>query len=407
MQANQQQHKFVFVVCGSAEHIHTLHFSIRYLSRFSKNEIIVVTDPKRNEIPVAYHNVLEVDTPAHFTHHQASIYLKVGLHKFLHPGPLYCYLDTDVIALSAACDDIFFEKRGPVTFAADHCILPKFSPSAVRCNCLDKNKADIAELEQLMERFDPGRKEKDPEMEHKKQRLIKKFELIKRNRFNYFLISVRFLTTLHTFKLDNDTFYNRWKKVWHDKHGRIIIRPAESMFRDIEKNSQWRWNKIKRRWYGPDGRDVYDLQCYHLVDYINQRFGVHIANPDFQHWNGGVFLFDDSSREFMDTWFEKTMQAFTFPDWYTRDQGTLIATVWKLGLQNNPLLPRRFNFIADYHNTQLMMDDEGNFSDDAFRTKVKPALIHIYHNFGMKGWDIWDYVEQIGKENSILDERNN
>ena len=66
------QNKFVFVVCGAKEHIDTLHFSIRYLQHFSKNEIIVVTDSARNEIQVAYQNVVDVKTPENFTNHQAS-----------------------------------------------------------------------------------------------------------------------------------------------------------------------------------------------------------------------------------------------------------------------------------------------------------------------------------------------
>jgi hypothetical protein len=95
------------------------------------------------------------------------------------------------------------------------------------------------------------------------------------------------------------------------------------------------------------------------------------------------------------------MQVFTWPEWMTRDQGTLIATVWEFGLQKNALLPQKFNFIADYTSQRVMMDDEGNFSDDAFKTKLRPALIHIYHNFGMKGWDMWDYVEKIGEQLSV------
>ena len=78
----------------------------------------------------------------------------------------------------------------------------------------------------------------------------------------------------------------------------------------------------------------------------------------------------------------------------------------KLRLEDNELLvvmtrhnPQ--NFIADYTSQRVMMDESGNFSDDAFKTKLRPALIHIYHNFGMKGWDIWDYVEELGNQLSV------
>ena len=75
--------KFVFVVCGGCEHIETLHYSLQFLKKFSANEIIVVTDAARNEVPVQHDNVIQVDTPTHFNHHQASIYLKVGLNNCL------------------------------------------------------------------------------------------------------------------------------------------------------------------------------------------------------------------------------------------------------------------------------------------------------------------------------------
>lgn len=389
--------KFVFVVCGAREHVDTLHFSLEYLKYFSKNEIIVVTDSSRNEIAVEHDNVIDVRTPENFTHHQASIYLKTGLHRFLPSGHNYCYLDTDVIALSRECDDIFNQAQGSITFAADHCRMPKFSPHAVKCDCLVRNRKEIAELEALMEKFDPGRKEQDPVMEKKKQHLIRQFEIIKQNKFSYLLLSIRFLLTLNKFKLDEDTYYDRWKKVWHDREGKVIITPAESMVKDIEKNSKWRWNALKRRWMGPDGSDVYDLECPHLAEYIYNRFKIEVKDKNFQHWNGGVFLFNDASHDFMEAWFNKTMEIFTYPEWMTRDQGTLIATVWQFGIQNQALLPKRFNFIADWHNHKLMVDEKGGFTDDAFKTRLHPAFIHIYHNFGKRGWDVWDYVEGVKK----------
>ena len=74
---------FVFVVCGNREHIDTLHFSLDALKRFSKNKIVIVTDSSRNEVPVNHSEIFDVETPNEFTHHQASIFLKTSLHKFL------------------------------------------------------------------------------------------------------------------------------------------------------------------------------------------------------------------------------------------------------------------------------------------------------------------------------------
>jgi len=387
--------KFVFVVCGGREHIDTLHFSLRYLKHFSKNEIVVVTDSQRNAVQVLHDQVVDVKTPEHFTHHQASIYLKTGLNKFLPKGFNYCYLDTDVVALNSECDDIFKYKQGPVTFAADHCRMPKFSLSAVKCDCKEQNDKRIAEIEALKEKYDPARKWKDPVMEEKKAILLEKFETMKLNKFSYLLISLRFILARKKFKLDDDTFFDKQLQVWHDKNGAVIIMHAESMVADIEKNSSWRWNEEKQRWFDAEGRDVYNLTCPHLAEYIHNRFQIEVKDKNFQHWNGGVFLFDDSSGDFLNAWFDKTMQIFDFPEWKVRDQGTLIATVWQFGLQNNPLLPQKFNFIADWNNVDIMMSEEGDFTDDAFKTKLRPALIHIYHNFGKRGWDIWDYVSAL------------
>lgn len=413
------KNRFVFVVCGERVHIDTLHFSLRYLKHFSKNDIVVVTDSLRNAIPVLHDNVVDIKTPEQFDNHQASIYLKTGLNKFLPKGYNYCYLDTDVVALSPECDDVFNHKQGAVTFGADHCRMPKFSLNAVKCDCVERNNQRIAELEVLKEQYDPARKWRDPVVEEKKRLLQKKFDTIKLNKLNYFLISVRFMTTVNTFKLDGDNFYHRRTKSWHDKDGNVIIPFRESMVNDIQDNSDWKWNEEKQRWITGEGVDVYNLTCPHLGQFIYKRFGVEVKDKDFQHWNGGVFLFDDNSEAFMNSWFDKTMQIFEWPEWKVRDQGTLIATAWEFGLQNNPLLPKKFNFLSDWNNLDMIMDDAGNFTDDGFRTVVRPALIHIYHNFGRKGWDVWDYVsallpgdnsaleKSLGEENAVRMTDNN
>jgi hypothetical protein len=47
-----RMNKFVFVVCGGSEHIEELNFSLKFLRKYSKNEIIVLSDLKRNEIKI-------------------------------------------------------------------------------------------------------------------------------------------------------------------------------------------------------------------------------------------------------------------------------------------------------------------------------------------------------------------
>ena len=87
------------------------------------------------------------------------------------------------------------------------------------------------------------------------------------------------------------------------------------------------------------------------------------------------------------------MHIFNIPIWKTRDQGTLIATVWEFGLSNHPTLSKQWNFIADYYNNSLMLDEVcGLITDDGFKTSYKPNFIHVYHNWGNQDWNIWKWL---------------
>ena len=151
----------------------------------------------------------------------------------------------------------------------------------------------------------------------------------------------------------------------------------------------------KKSWISPAGNNVFDLRCPHLAQFIFNRFGIKVKDTNFQHWNGGLFLFDENSYDFMDAWHRMTEQIFRFPEWQTRDQGTLIAATWQFGLQNQKLLPKKFNFIANWNKDLVRMDKDGNFTDDGFKTTLKPAFIHIYENFGEKDWYVWQYIEKL------------
>ena len=389
-----EKNTFVFVVCGATEHIDTLHFSLAALKHFSKAGIVVVTDSARNEIAVVHDNIIDIETPVHFNHHQASIYLKTGLYKFLPAGNTYCYLDTDVIALSAEVDTIFAQKAGPVTFASDHCRMPLFSPNAVNCGCVAENKKHIAELDELRHKFDRNLQITDSGQLEKQKELQKKLVFIKRNNVGYLLTAFRFILSPKSFKLDEDTYYHKKDKYWFDSQGKPIQYDiGNNVIKEVEKNSELRWSYLKYRWIGPRGEDIYMLTCNHLREYIAEKFGIAVKDENWQHWNGGVFLFDDAGGPFLEAWHNKTMEIFKDPKWKTRDQGTLIATAWEFGLQKAPMLSKKFNFIADITSTRVMLDKENDqITDDVFITRYTPAFIHIYHSFGQKGWDVWDWV---------------
>ena len=131
--------KFVFAVCGPERCISQLAFSIERLKRFTHNDIIVVTDSRRNEIPISYENIIDIATPSEYNDHEASIYLKTSLHKILPHGHTYCYLDSDVVCQSEKVDEIFNHYSTPITFANDNATLEYFSPHAMNCECLENH----------------------------------------------------------------------------------------------------------------------------------------------------------------------------------------------------------------------------------------------------------------------------
>lgn len=133
--------RWVFVVCGPEFHVRTLETSVRHLRPLTHLEIWVVTDRARNVRPIhveGIDRVVEVTTPPHFDDHQASIWLKTGLHRHLPVGE-WCYLDSDIIAVRPGMERIFDHPRDVVAFAsdlpiADNCV-DRFSPWAMTCAC--------------------------------------------------------------------------------------------------------------------------------------------------------------------------------------------------------------------------------------------------------------------------------
>jgi glycosyltransferase involved in cell wall biosynthesis len=147
-------------------------------------------------------------------------------------------------------------------------------------------------------------------------------------------------------------------------------------------------------------------ECGHLHAAIRRQFGVNITNKAWQHWNGGVFVFDRTAAEFMERWHQNTLAAFKNPYWQTRDQGTLAATVWQLNLQNHPTLPREFNFIVDpflnvprvrrnFVKAEELPPNESYSLQDNF-SKPHPRFVHFINGgIGKRGWKNWDDVERL------------
>lgn len=383
---------FVFAVCGAKEHIDTLHFSLEYLKKYSKLPIYVVTDSTRNEIAIKHENQFNIATPENFTNHQASIYLKTGLHTFLPKGNNYCYLDTDVIALSPNCDDIFEEFHAPISFAPDHCKVKKFSAYAVNCGCSNVWQIDRDTFASAQKKFDKNLLITDKNLLEQSQKLDFIFNELKSSALKKIKTGIRYFLSYPVFKLNTEFHYHRKMKIWFNQANEIV--KYDFPIKEIEKETGFKYKWWNHKWINTQGINLWDDECEHLIDEIKNTFGISIKNRNWQHWNGGVFLFNDSSTDFMEIWHQKTLHIFSLANWKTRDQGTLIATVWKLGLQNHPTLSKKWNFLADFYNKGLTLKaNENLISDDGFQNSYSPNFIHVYHNWENKDWKIWQWIE--------------
>ena len=404
---------FVFVVCGENKHIETLHFSIKYLRYFSKNPIIVVTDKKRNSIKIDHDFIIDVETPIHYDHHQASIWLKTGLYHILPPANNYCYLDTDVIALGNEVDEVFNYFSAPITFAIDHCTLNFFSAAAVHCSCTQKYDDRKRRFAEMLNSIIPEYNY-DKDFNNTYTRIVAgKIEAALKSPFKniFFLLKLylrRVLPNSLSPRIASDIIYSREKKAWVNKKGEKIAHVIMDYYSNIKNQSKFRYNRFRSKWHEKGEGEVFDSSgCKHLIETIQEKFQIAIHDSKWQHWNGGVFLFNDSSREFLDSWHKMTIEIFNDKFWKTRDQGTLVAAVWKYALQNHRCLDEKFNFLADFNNNGITTsNDKDRLIAFKGNKLIYPAFIHVYHHFGNKEWDIWIAIEEILEKKITFDCNN-
>jgi len=388
--------RFVFVVCGSREHIDTMHFSISALKRFSKTEIIVVTDTSRNEVPIEHNTVIDISTPEQLNHHQASIYLKTGLNRFLEKGNNYCYLDTDVVALDNTVDDIFVKYVAPVTFCTDHCVLDEFSPSAINCGCYE---AFIIDQKKPYYYADDFQKNVLPGLQYI-DRCVKEIEALvaesKSSKWGYKWHKFKYSLPGKYYHLNSRYKMDKERGVWYDQNDAPLIYKStdkDDILYTVGKTG-FSYNYETQQWYRPDGSSLTRISCAHLQEKLREKFGIDVKLPLWKHWNGGVFLFNDESSDFLEYWHNATMAIFADKDWKTRDQGTLIGTVWKFGLMEHVTLPIAFNLIADYNNETIEYLGNLTFNIGIDKKTIKPHFIHVYHHWGDEGWDVWRDIEK-------------
>lgn len=124
--------RFVFAVAGAA-HVALLAPALAALRRVTRQRVLVVQ--RAGDPPAPHDDRVAVEVPQGLSAHQAAIWLKTGLHRIVGLAAPFCYLDSDVIALTPEMDAVFAAVSAPVAFAPDHATLDQFSPYAVRCGC--------------------------------------------------------------------------------------------------------------------------------------------------------------------------------------------------------------------------------------------------------------------------------
>lgn len=398
---------FVFVVCGSKKHIDTLNLSLRFLRHFSKYPILVVTDAKRNEIPVEHDNIVHVNTPEEYDHHQASIYLKTSLHRYVPDitNNTYCYLDSDIIAISDKCNSIFDFSPEPILFAKDHCSFEEFSPYAMNCNCVRVFDEKKMEFFSAIKAYFPDYRPDIEEVIKSHKQLNKLFTELKHKPFKNSKVSIKYLLDRYLSQKKNiflKSFrFNKKNRCWYDKNGNMVNFDYRYHKPRIWKHLQIRFNN--GYWYNKNNENISPQTpyCEHLYEHIKFKFGINIP-PLWRHWNGGVFIFNKRSVDFMEYWHNITIKEFSDIASRTRDQATLAVTAWKYKLENSITLPLKFNFIAEYGNPDIRWSDEKGYSFDNFKSTFQPCLIHIYHHWEDKTWDIWQSVIRLAEKNNIL-----
>jgi 4-hydroxybenzoate polyprenyltransferase len=161
------------------------------------------------------------------------------------------------------------------------------------------------------------------------------------------------------------------EEVFEHRHGPVAFASDLTIAaNEVDRFSPWAMN------CGCAGHGD-EHSCSHLRDELQRRLDLRVPG-NWVHWNGGVFVFGPDSGTFLDLWHELAVRSFAWPEWRTRDQGALIATVWTLGCQELPRLPGRFNFIADLGNSDLCHDPDRGWALHPAGPWERPVFMHLY-----------------------------
>jgi len=175
-----------------------------------------------------------------------------------------------------------------------------------------------------------------------------------------------------------------------DHHGPPVTFAPDRMIREncVDRFSPWAMT------CACTGMDEV-ASCEHLREALFDRWSVEPPG-DWMHWNGGVFLFGPESGRFLEAWHRRTLEALSDPRFKTRDQHTLIATVWAEGLEEHPMLPREFNTIVDLGSYYLTWYGGSRYAVHPDEPPVEARFLHLYSNaLHLAGFDISTDVEEV------------
>jgi hypothetical protein len=398
---------FVYAVCGGAEYLEQLNFSLKFLKYFSDFPIIVATDSSRNEIPIEHDNIVDIKTPEELSNHRAHLFIETNLPNYLKidEKDVCCYLDSDVIAVSKNINEVFSHFQSPVTFAKDHCEIDVFSSKIMNCGCF-KDFKEKAELFHKIISTLPQTEFNDKEIIINSHELNRYFNEFKTKPVKNIYRILKYLTFRYLNK-DKEIYlgnymFNRSNHCWYDESGNVINYDFnyynKKIYREYGvKFKNGKWLDRNKRLIQPELH-----YCNHLRDYLKKEYSVNIP-PNFRHWNGGVFLFSKQSKDFMSYWHKITLEeSFKGKIKYYDDQATLVVSAFKFDTLKNKSLPIKYNFIADYNSTDTKWNSELGYTYNNFKTLYNPAFIHVYHHWGDEEWDIWQSVMHLGKKICVL-----
>lgn len=402
---------FVYVVCGEKAYTEQLNFSLKYLRYHSRYPILLLTDSSRNQGPVHHPQeyIIDIKTPENLSNNQASIFLETSLPRYLPDteSAVYCYLDSDVIAISDAINNVFEELKSWPLFADDHCSIDYHSPYALHCGC--KQAFDYRKNAwQFIRNTIP-----EPENQTEKQRtaLQQIFHAYKKQPHRHatdilqYLYN-RYLSAKSSFTFEKRYHFDKITRTWH-QDGYLIDYDRKHYLRKMRQ--QYGFMPASAHWQDKTGTKLIPEtpHCSHLREFLKNDSGLSLP-ADFRHWNGGVFLFDNQSFPAFETWHYHSSRLMKNPLLANKyiDQLSLIITASEHDFQHKSRLPVKYNFITDSGNKEVAYHPDKGYTYNAFQTTFALAFLHVYHHWGQKKWSIWQAVQAHGIKQGIISEND-